>query len=78
MPVSPMDIERRIKALRGQARQEVQGAPYAVYALVDPGSPDEPFEPGPFNGTPFHVGQKRVTIQYSRFSGDRPSFPRLL
>ncbi len=57
MPVSPIDIEKRIKALRGQARQEVQRAPYAVYALLDPGSPDEPFEPGPFNGTPFYVGQ---------------------
>lgn len=57
MPVSPMDIERRIKALSGPARQEVQGAPYAVYALLDPGGPDKPFEPGPFNGTPFYVGQ---------------------
>lgn len=57
MPVSPLDIERRIKALRSHARQEVRGAPYAIYALLDPGDPNEFNEPGPFDGTPFYVGQ---------------------
>lgn len=57
MPVSPLDIERRIKALRSQARQEVRGAPYAIYALLDPGDPNQFSEPGPFDGTPFYVGQ---------------------
>lgn len=57
MPVSPLDIERRIKALRSYARREVRGAPYAIYALLDPGDPNQFDEPGPFNGTPFYVGQ---------------------
>lgn len=57
MPVSPLDIERRIKALRSHARQEVRGAPYAIYALLDPGDPNQFNEPGPFDGTPFYVGQ---------------------
>lgn len=57
MPVSPLDIERRIKALRSHARQEVRGAPYAIYALLDPGDPNQFSGPGPFDGTPFYVGQ---------------------
>ncbi len=57
MPVSPLDIEKRLKALRSQARQIVQEAPYAVYALLDPGDPNEPSEPSLFDGTPFYVGQ---------------------
>lgn len=57
MPVSPLDIERRLKALRSYARREVRGAPYAIYALLDPGDPNQFDEPAPFDGTPFYVGQ---------------------
>lgn len=57
MPLYPIDIEKRVKALQRQARHEAQGAPYVVYALLDPGEPGVQFEDSPFNGIPFYVGQ---------------------
>lgn len=57
MPVSPLDIEKRIKALRLQAREESQGAPFVIYALLDPGDLDGRCEQTPPNSTPFYVGQ---------------------
>jgi len=57
MPLYPIDIEKRLKALQRQARHEAESAPYVVYALLDPGEPGVQFEEGPFNGTPFYVGQ---------------------
>jgi hypothetical protein len=57
MPLYPIDIEKRLKALQRQARYEAEGAPYIVYALLDPGEPGVQFAEGPFNGIPFYVGQ---------------------
>jgi hypothetical protein len=57
MPLYPSDIEKRLKALQRQARYEAEGAPYVVYALLDPGEPGVQFADGPFNGIPFYVGQ---------------------
>jgi hypothetical protein len=57
MPLYPIDIEKRLKALQRQARYEAEGAPYVIYALLDPGEPGLPFTEGPFNGMPFYVGQ---------------------
>lgn len=57
MPLYPIDIDKRLKALQRQARYEAEGAPYVVYALLDPGEPSVQFEEGPFNGIPFYVGQ---------------------
>lgn len=57
MPLYPIDIEKRLKALQRQARHEAEGAPYVIYALLDPGEPGVQFEESPFNGTPFYVGQ---------------------
>lgn len=57
MPLYPIDIEKRLKALQRQARYEAEGAPYVVYALLDPGEPGLQFAMGPFNGIPFYVGQ---------------------
>ncbi len=57
MPLYPIDIEKRLKALQRQARYEAEGAPYVIYALLDPGEPGLPFTEGPFNGIPFYVGQ---------------------
>lgn len=57
MPLYPIDIEKRLKALQRQARYEAEGATYVVYALLDPGEPGLQFAEGPFNGIPFYVGQ---------------------
>lgn len=57
MPLYPIDVEKRLKALQHQARYEADGAPYVVYALLDPGEPGLQFAEGPFNGIPFYVGQ---------------------
>ena len=57
MPLYPIDIEKRLKALQRQARHEAEGAPYVIYALLDPGEPGVQFEESPFNGIPFYVGQ---------------------
>jgi hypothetical protein len=57
MPLHPIDIEKRLKALQRHARREAQGAPYVIYALLDPGEPTGQLEDGPFDGTPFYVGQ---------------------
>lgn len=57
MPLYPIDIEKRLKALQRQARHEAESAPYVVYALLDPGEPGLQSAESPFNGTPFYVGQ---------------------
>lgn len=57
MPLYPIDIEKRLKALQRQARHEAKGAPYVIYALLDPCGPDFEFEESPFNGIPYYVGQ---------------------
>jgi len=57
MPLYPIDIEKRLKALQRQARHEALGARYVIYALLDPGGPDFQFEESPFNGIPYYVGQ---------------------
>lgn len=57
MTLYPIDIEKRLKALQRQARHEAEGAPYVIYALLDPGEPGLQFAEGPFNGIPFYVGQ---------------------
>lgn len=57
MTLYPIDIEKRLKALQRQVRHEAEGAPYVVYALLDPGEPGMQFAEGAFNGTPFYVGQ---------------------
>lgn len=57
MPLYPTDIEKRVKALQRQARHEAQGAPYVIYALLDPGAAGDPNDNGQFNGAPFYVGQ---------------------
>lgn len=57
MPITSINIAAHLKSLQRQARQEARGAPYAVYALLDPIDQETTEGASQFDGIPFYVGQ---------------------
>lgn len=57
MPVIPINIAAHLKSLQRQARQEARGAPYVIYALLDPIDQETTEGASQFDGIPFYVGQ---------------------
>lgn len=57
MPITSINIAAHVKSLQRQARQEARGAPYAVYALLDPTDQGTAQGASQFDGIPFYVGQ---------------------